>query len=42
VASAIRHFREEFELHVKYPEKAKATFFPAKSIYSAKGVAVAV
>ena len=23
VASAIRHFREEFEYHVKYPEKVK-------------------
>ena len=23
VASAVRHFREEFEYHVKYPEKVK-------------------
>ncbi len=23
VAAAIRHFREEFEYHVKYPEKVK-------------------
>jgi NADH-quinone oxidoreductase subunit F len=23
VAAAIRHFREEFEYHIKYPEKVK-------------------
>ena len=42
VASALRHFREEFEYHIKHPDKAKATFFPAKSIYSSSKVAVAV
>ncbi len=35
VVSAIRHFREEFDLHAKNPEKAKQTAHPARSIYHA-------
>jgi len=42
VASALRHFRDEFEYHIKHPDKAKATFFPSKSIYSGAKSAVGV
>lgn len=33
VASAIRHFRDEFEYHVKHPYLAKQSASPAQSIY---------
>jgi NADH-quinone oxidoreductase subunit F len=36
VASAIRHFRDEFEQHVRFPEKARATASPASSILTYK------
>jgi NADH-quinone oxidoreductase subunit F len=32
VASAIRHFRDEFDQHVRFPEKARATAHPSRSI----------
>ena len=45
VASAIRHFREEFEYHVRYPEKVrdrkhfeKEPFVPATRVAEAVGV----
>jgi len=41
VASAIRHFREEFEYHVKYPEKVKnPKHFEIEPLVSAAAVAV--
>jgi NADH-quinone oxidoreductase subunit F len=43
VASAIRHFREEFEYHVKYPEKVKdRKHFTDEPFRSEKAVAVSV
>ncbi|MCS6823477.1 MAG: NADH-quinone oxidoreductase subunit NuoF [Cytophagaceae bacterium] len=35
VASAIRHFREEFEYHVKYPEKVKNSIYAHEKDYKA-------
>jgi NADH-quinone oxidoreductase subunit F len=35
VASAIRHFREEFEYHVKYPEKVKNSIYAHCDDYKA-------
>ena len=42
VASAIRHFRDEFEYHIKHPDMAKSTFFPSRSISAGVGKAVIV
>ncbi len=35
VASAIRHFREEFEYHIKYPEKVKNSIYAHLDDYKA-------
>ena len=40
VASAIRHFRDEFEYHVKHPDIAKKSAYPAISIYNLASVTV--
>jgi NADH-quinone oxidoreductase subunit F len=43
VASAIRHFREEFEYHVKYPEKVKnRKHFSLEPFRSEKNVAMPI
>jgi NADH-quinone oxidoreductase subunit F len=42
VASAIRHFREEFEYHVKYPEKVMdPNHFEKEPFHSEKQHAIA-